>query len=88
MLLNDCHINLNQLIPGYPELSKLMLVLGCILSFTGCVSVDTYQKMYLNDRDMNLELPSVQAFEVDFQSFREGASGANGGKTGGGCGCN
>jgi hypothetical protein len=43
--------------------------------------------MYVNDRDMQLEFPLVQTFEIDFQSFREGASGANGGKTGGGCGC-
>jgi len=26
--------------------------------------------------------------EQNFQSYREGASGANGGKSGGGCGCN
>jgi hypothetical protein len=25
---------------------------------------------------------------LNFQSYREGASGANAGKTGGGCGCN
>ncbi|MBL7721373.1 MAG: DUF4266 domain-containing protein, partial [Chitinophagaceae bacterium] len=25
---------------------------------------------------------------MSFQTYREGASGANGGKTGGGCGCN
>ncbi|HQU60405.1 MAG TPA: DUF4266 domain-containing protein, partial [Saprospiraceae bacterium] len=27
-------------------------------------------------------------FESYFQFYREGAAGANGGKTGGGCGCN
>jgi hypothetical protein len=59
-----------------------------LLPVSGCVSVETYQKMYVNDRDMQLEFPLVQTFEIDFQSFREGASGANGGKTGGGCGCN
>jgi hypothetical protein len=30
----------------------------------------------------------IQKSEMSFQSYREGASGVNGGKTGGGCGCN
>ena len=66
------------------------------LAFTGvlglglqcCVTVESYEKMYLNDRDMQLQSPMVQSFEFDFNSYREGASGGNGGKTGGGCGCN
>jgi len=53
-----------------------------------CVTVEAYQKIYLNDRDMALQDPGVQSFESNFQSYREGASGANGGETGGGCGCN
>lgn len=88
MPLNKRHMHLNRLIPLFTGLLMPILFWGFILSFTGCVSVDTYQRMYLSDPDMSLELPLVQSFEVDFQSFREGASGANGGKTGGGCGCN
>lgn len=53
-----------------------------------CISVEAYQKMYINDHDMALQDPGIQSLESDFQSYREGASGANGGKTGGGCGCN
>ena len=30
----------------------------------------------------------IEKTEMSFQTYREGASGANGGKTGGGCGCN
>ena len=30
----------------------------------------------------------VEKTELSFQSYREGASGANAGKSGGGCGCN
>lgn len=44
--------------------------------------------MYLNDSEMELNARKVEQFENNFQSYREGASGANGGKTGGGCGCN
>ena len=53
-----------------------------------CKPVKEYQKQYLNDSEMELSARKVQKFESNFQSYREGASGANGGKTGGGCGCN
>ena len=64
-----------------------ILLVSCI-TMGSCVSVESYQKAYLNDRDMILGDPDIQSFEVDFQSYREGVSGGNGGKTGGGCGCN
>lgn len=37
---------------------------------------------------MDLSASDLQRFETNFQVYREGAAGANGGKTGGGCGCN
>lgn len=58
------------------------------LSFAGCTAVREYQKVYLNDSEMELAGRKVQQFETSFQLYREGASGGNGGKTGGGCGCN
>lgn len=68
----------------------LFLVLVCMFasSAIGCRSVKEYQKMYLNDSEMELSSRKAEKFENNFQSYREGASGANGGKTGGGCGCN
>ncbi len=54
----------------------------------GCVSVKEYQKMYLNDKDMETASRKIEMFELSFESYREGASGASGGKSGGGCGCN
>ena len=57
-------------------------------AFMACQPVKEYQKMRLNDAEMELSSRKVQKFEQNFQSYREGASGANGGKTGGGCGCN
>jgi hypothetical protein len=53
-----------------------------------CSGVKEYQKQYINDAEMDLSARKVEKFENSFQSYREGASGANGGKTGGGCGCN
>ena len=67
-------------------LGLLLLPLGAALP--SCVSVKAYQKVYLNDEDMKLASKTVEAPETSFESYREGAGGANGGKVGGGCGCN
>jgi hypothetical protein len=55
---------------------------------TACTSVKEYQKSRINDSEMSLSSRKVEKNELNFQSYREGAAGANGGKTGGGCGCN
>ena len=44
--------------------------------------------MQLNDEDMKLVTRGTETFEHNIEAYREGASGANGGKIGGGCGCN
>ena len=56
--------------------------------FSACVSVKPYQKAFLNDEDMDLGIRLIESYDSEFESYREGASGANGGKVGGGCGCN
>lgn len=53
-----------------------------------CTTVKEYQKNKLNDSEMTLGNRKVEKTELNFQSYREGASGANAGKSGGGCGCN
>ena len=64
-----------------------VLALG-FFALISCRSVKEYQKNKLNDSEMELSVRKVQKSELNFQVYREGASGANGGKTGGGCGCN
>jgi hypothetical protein len=59
-----------------------------ILILSSCTAVKDYQKVYLNDSEMEVAARKVQKFEMSFQLYREGAAGANGGKSGGGCGCN
>jgi hypothetical protein len=59
-----------------------------ILSLSSCVAVKEYDKVYLNDEEMDLATKSLERFETNFHIYREAAAGANGGKTGGGCGCN
>lgn len=59
-----------------------------VTSLTSCESVKPYQKSKINDSEMILANRKIQKTENSFQTYREGASGASGGKTGGGCGCN
>ena len=64
------------------------LLISTLLFSSSCTSVKEYQKNKLNDAEMALSNRKIEKTELSFQSYREGASGANGGKTGGGCGCN
>jgi hypothetical protein len=63
-----------------------LVILG--FSIGSCSSVKEYEKEKINDPDMKLTARSTERFETNFQVYREAAAGANGGKTGGGCGCN
>lgn len=70
---------------------KKLLLASTVCALAGlysCTSVKAYEKSRINDSEMELSARKVQKGELSFQSYREGASGANGGKTGGGCGCN
>jgi len=71
---------------------RMVKVVGALIiagtAVPSCQTVKEYQKQHLNDAEMELSARKVQKFETSFQSYREAASGANGGKTGGGCGCN
>ena len=71
-----------------PLLSSMVACLCTGLLFGSCTTVKEYQKNKLNDAEMQLSSRKIEKTELNFQSYREGASGANGGKTGGGCGCN
>ncbi|MCB0502770.1 MAG: DUF4266 domain-containing protein [Bacteroidetes bacterium] len=62
------------------------IVLICIAG--SCTTVKPYQRTYLNDSEMDLSNKSLESFESNFQSYREGAVGGNDGSIGGGCGCN
>lgn len=67
-----------------------ILFTGLLLSLltSSCSTVKEYQKNRLNDAEMHLSNRKIERSELSFHSYREGASGANAGKSGGGCGCN
>ncbi len=59
-----------------------------LFAISSCNSVKAYEKIKLKDAEMELGARKSEKFEQNFQLYREGSSGANGGKSGGGCGCN
>ena len=69
-------------------MKKILALILLIASFTSCVAVKEYEKVNLNDPDMILSSKKIDRFQINAQAYREAAAGANGGKTGGGCGCN
>jgi protein involved in sex pheromone biosynthesis len=69
------------------KLNYLSVIAACII-LTSCSPVKEYQKGKINDSEMALANRKIEKTELSFQSYREGASGANAGKVGGGCGCN
>jgi hypothetical protein len=69
-------------------LIKMWIIPAAAFVLAGCAHVKEYQKSRINDSEMSLSNRKVEKNELNAQSYREGTSGANGGKTGGGCGCN
>ena len=69
-------------------IKKISIVMCSLLSLSSCVVLHEYEKVNINDADMALADKKLFKYETSYQVYREGASGGNGGKTGGGCGCN
>ncbi len=70
--------------------SKIYVMASAAIALAAysCKTVKEYQKSRLNDSEMIISPKTIEKTETSFQTYREGASGANGGKSGGGCGCN
>ncbi len=69
-------------------MKKLITAGLIILSLQSCATIKEYEMVNLHDPDMNLSDRDIIKTENSYLIYREGAAGANGGKTGGGCGCN
>lgn len=73
------------------QLQKIYLGTATLILLSAtfsCTTVKEYEKNKLNDAEMVLGNRPIEKTELNFQSYREGSSGANAGKVGGGCGCN
>ena len=69
-------------------MKKIGFAFLTLVALQSCSSVKEYEKEKINDPDMKLTARSTERFETNYQVYREASAGANGGKTGGGCGCN
>ena len=67
---------------------KYLFIVAVLLMFSSCVAVKEYEKVYINSEDMALSARGICKADISSHIYREGAAGANGGKMGGGCGCN
>lgn len=69
-------------------INRLMIAAVIATCLSSCVVVKEYEKVNINDPDMALSEKKCDRNVTTAHSYREAAVGANGGKTGGGCGCN
>ena len=61
-------------------------IIALILS--SCSSVKPYERVYVNDPEMQMTIDSGKKFSTYVYSIREGATPAGTNKSSGGCGCN
>jgi hypothetical protein len=69
-------------------IKKILMFTMIACFFSSCIVVKEYEKVTINDPDMILAEKPCDRNVTTMHSYREAAVGANGGKTGGGCGCN
>jgi hypothetical protein len=69
-------------------MKKVVIIALVLMTLQSCKAVKEYEMQNINDTTMKLSAQTAERYETAFQVYREAAAGANGGKTGGGCGCN
>jgi Domain of unknown function (DUF4266) len=67
---------------------KIFIVYVIVLLITSCSSVKPYERVYVNDPEMQMTSDSGKKFTTYVYSIREGATPAGTNKSSGGCGCN
>jgi hypothetical protein len=63
----------------------LWMIFACLLA--SCAGLNTYDRAWYDDPEIEISPGFTEGAELNFQSYREGARGAKGSKGGGGCGC-
>ena len=68
-------------------LLKVFLVLVVTALSQACVSLKPYERVYVNDPEMQMGSDAGMNFDNYVFSIREGATPAGSGEASGGCGC-
>jgi Domain of unknown function (DUF4266) len=74
----------------FVEAGRALFILGLLAAgflAGGCATVRPWEREKLALEPMAADGARCQWFEHNNEVYREGAVGANGGKSGGGCGC-
>jgi hypothetical protein len=69
------------------SLTIFFALLLCV-AMSACQVVKPYQRVYLNDHEMQAGPRASQRHDMNALTYREGSSGGGTGKVSGGCGCN
>jgi hypothetical protein len=70
------------------QLFKYLLLFITIIGHQACVSLKPYERVYVNDPEMQFGVDAGKNFVNYVHSIREGAIPAGTSKASGGCGCN
>ena len=72
----------------YKKPYNILIICILIIFLQSCTALKPYQKIYVNDPEMQMGVTSDKAFENYVETIREGSVIPGSKKTGGGCGCN
>jgi hypothetical protein len=70
------------------NLNQILCFALAAISTVSCASLKPYDRVYVNDPEMQMGNDAGKNFENYVHSIREGATPAGNSKGSGGCGCN
>lgn len=59
-----------------------------VIILSSCANLEVYERVYVNDPEMEMGDDSAKNFQTYVTSIREGATPPTSAKSSGGCGCN
>ena len=78
-----------QNISAMKQFSRISLIFLFVLGLSSCAEpLRPYERVYVDDPEMQMTVTSCKNYEHYVQSIREGAVSVGGTKGSGGCGCN
>lgn len=69
-------------------INRLFSILFIFICLQSCVTLKPYDRVFVNDPEMQMSEDAGKNFEDYVHSIREGATPAGSNKSSGGCGCN
>lgn len=67
---------------------KLLFFTFALISFASCQTLKPYERIYVDDPQMQMGSSAPKGFENYIHAIREGSIPAGSSKASGGCGCN